>query len=393
MLKRFFQISLTLVLPLLAGCNMVVMSPSGDIAAQQRDLIVVSTVLMLLIIVPVICLSLYFAWHYRRSNVNAAYDPEWHHSTRLEVIIWAAPLAIIIALGAVTWISTHKLDPYRPLDRIDAERPIPADTRPLTVEVVALDWKWLFFYPELGIATVNELAAPVDVPISFKITASSVMNSFYIPALAGQVYAMPGMETKLHAVINKEGEFDGFSSNYSGPGFSHMRFKFHGLNQQGFDDWVARVKNQGTALNRDAYLRLEKPSEKEPVRYYASAEKDLYSAILNLCAQPGKMCMNEMMHIDMMGGAGKESAENRERLEYDNRRVERGENTNSPTHPASGEPSRSPQDPKSTVNDNGQQPMQHDMHNMPGMDMQHEGHPAPDNGGGNPAPTQLNNNN
>jgi cytochrome o ubiquinol oxidase subunit 2 len=392
MLKRLIQISTAISLPLLSGCNLVVMSPSGDIAAQQRDLIVVSTVLMLLIIVPVICLSLYFAWHYRSSNVSATYDPEWHHSTRLEVVIWSAPLAIIIALGAITWISTHKLDPYRPLDRLDAERPVPADTQPLTVEVVALDWKWLFFYPELGIATVNELAAPVDRPIQFKLTASSVMNSFYIPALAGQVYAMPGMETKLHAVINKEGEFEGFSANYSGLGFSHMNFKFHGVSQQGFDEWVAKVKNQGTTLNRDTYLKLEKPSEKEPVRYYASADRDLYKAILNLCAEPGKMCVDEMMHIDAMGGAGKESAENREKLEYDNRRVERGEMTNSPTFPASGESSRGAE-PNKTVNDNGGQPMQHDMHNMPGMEHGEQPTPAPESGGSNPAPTQLNNNN
>jgi cytochrome o ubiquinol oxidase subunit 2 len=391
-MKRLFQFSTAISLPLLAGCNMVVMSPSGDIASQQRDLIVVSTVLMLLIIIPVICLSLYFAWHYRASNEKATYDPEWHHSTRLEVVIWSAPLAIIIALGAITWISTHKLDPYRPLDRIDAERTIPQGAKPLTVEVVALDWKWLFFYPELGIATVNELAAPVDVPISFKITASSVMNSFYIPALAGQVYAMPGMETKLHAVINKEGEFKGFSANYSGSGFSHMTFKFHGLNQQGFDEWVGRVKSQGTALNRDAYLKLEKPSEAEPVRYYASAEKDLYKAVLNLCAQPGKMCMDEMMHIDAMGGAGKESYENREKLEYDNRRVERGEMTNAATSPATGAPARG-EAPDHTVNDNGGQPMQHDMHNMPGMDSGEQSPPAAESGGSNPAPTQLNNNN
>ena len=143
------------ILPLffmLAGCNLVVMSPSGDIAMQQRDLIIVSVLLMLLIIIPVICLTLFFAWRYRQSNTSATYDPEWHHSTRLEVVIWSAPLAIIIVLGAITWITTHKLDPYRPLDRIDAERTIPADVKPLTVQVVALDWKWLFFYPELGIA-------------------------------------------------------------------------------------------------------------------------------------------------------------------------------------------------------------------------------------------------
>ncbi|MHC2302426.1 cytochrome o ubiquinol oxidase subunit 2 [Rhizobium mongolense] len=391
-LMKFSRLLSVLPLFMLAGCNLVVMSPSGDIANQQADLILVSTFLMLLIIVPVLFLTLFFAWRYRRSNTAATYDPEWHHSTRLEVVIWSAPLAIIIALGAITWISTHKLDPYRPLDRLDAERAIPAGAKPLTVEVVALDWKWLFFYPELGIATVNELAAPVDVPINFKITASSVMNSFYIPALAGQIYAMPGMQTRLHAVINKEGEYEGFSANYSGDGFSHMRFKFHGLNQQGFDDWVARVKAQGTALNRDAYLKLERPSDREPVRYYASAEAGLYEAILNMCATPGKMCMNEMMHIDMMGGAGKESAENRKRLEYDNRHAEQGERTNAPTFPATGTPARSGQEPEGT-DSNAQQPddqpqggqtmprMQHDGHSMPGMD----------HGSGSPAQPGSNN--
>ena len=200
------------------------MNPSGDIANQQGRLIVVSTVLMLIIIIPVIALTIFFAWRYRQSNKEADYSPDWDHSTQLELAIWAAPLLIIIALGAITWISTHTLDPYRPLSRLDAERPVPAEAKPLVVEVVALDWKWLFIYPEQGFATVNEMAAPVDRPITFKITATSVMNSFFIPALAGQIYAMPGMETKLHAVINKPGEFEGFSANYSGAGFSGMRF-------------------------------------------------------------------------------------------------------------------------------------------------------------------------
>ncbi|TRL38820.1 MULTISPECIES: ubiquinol oxidase subunit II [Rhizobium] len=324
-----------LTLPLaLSGCNLVVMSPSGDIAMQQRDLILVSVALMLLIIVPVICLTLYFAWHYRRSNTTAKYDPEWHHSTRLEVVIWSAPLAIIIALGAVTWVSTHQLDPYRPLDRIDSKRPVTAETKPITIEVVALDWKWLFLYPEQGIATVNEIAAPIDTPIEFKITGSTVMNSFYIPALAGQIYAMPGMQTKLHAVMNKEGVYEGFSANYSGDGFSGMRFKFHGLSNAAFGDWVSRVKSQGSALNRDAYLKLERPSSRVPVTYYATVENGLYDAILNLCVQPGQMCANEMMHIDKMGGAGVDSEENRKRLEYDTRwAAEAGPGA---TYPATG---------------------------------------------------------
>ena len=299
---------------LLGGCDFVVMSPSGDIATQQRDLIIVSTVLMLLIIVPVIFLTLFFAWRYRQSNENARYEPDWHHSTRLEVVIWSAPLVIIIALGAVTWISTHKLDPFRPLDRIDASTPLPADVKPLKVQVVAMDWKWLFFYPDQGIATVNELAAPVNVPIDFEITSTSVMNSFYVPALAGQIYAMPGMQTKLHAVINKAGDYDGFSANYSGPGFSGMRFKFHGLSQADFDQWVSKAKSDGTALNADAYYKLEKPSISDPARQFASFDSGLYGKILNMCADPGKMCADQMMMIDAKGGSGKESQENRDKL-------------------------------------------------------------------------------
>ncbi|ABM94703.1 MULTISPECIES: ubiquinol oxidase subunit II [Methylibium] len=291
-------------LALLAGCDTVLLNPSGDIAAQQGRLIVVSTVLMLLIIVPVIVLTLLFAWRYRASNKAATYAPDWDHSTQLELVIWAAPLLIIIALGAVTWISTHTLDPYRPLQRIDAQRPVAPDTPTLTVEVVALDWKWLFIYPEQGIATVNELAAPVDVPIRFKITSSSVMNSFYIPALAGQIYAMPGMETKLHAVINRVGDYEGFSANYSGAGFSGMRFTFRGMAPQDFHRWVDATRAGRGTLDRTAYLQLEKPSEREPARRYARVAPDLYDAIVDRCVEPGTLCMKQIMALDARRGAG-----------------------------------------------------------------------------------------
>jgi cytochrome o ubiquinol oxidase subunit 2 len=293
---------------LLSGCNMVIMDPSGDVAMQQRDLIIISTILMLLIIVPVIVLTLVFAYRYRHTNTAAPYDPEWSHSTRLEVVIWAAPLTIIVALGALTWVATHLLDPYRPITRLDAARAVPVESRSLTVEVVALDWKWLFIYPDLGIATVNELAAPVDTPIDFRITASSVMNSFAIPALAGQIYAMPGMMTQLHAVINKAGVYDGFSANYSGAGFSDMNFKFHGLSQADFDKWVATVKASGSgAMDRAHYLDLVKPSIKVPVERFAGIDNGLYQAIVDQCAEPGRTCMSDMMRSDSNGGAGKES--------------------------------------------------------------------------------------
>jgi cytochrome o ubiquinol oxidase subunit 2 len=277
---RHARVLLVLPAALLAGCNLVLLHPAGAVAAQQGHLIVVSTVLMLLVIIPVMALTVLFAWRYRKSNSEATYAPDWDHSTQLELVIWAAPLLIIIALGAVTWISTHTLDPYRPLRRLDAARPVAPGTRPLVVEVVALDWKWLFIYPEQGIAVVNELAAPVDVPVTFKITASSVMNSFFIPSLAGQIYAMPGMETELHAVMNHPGHYDGFSANYSGSGFSDMRFKFHGLSAAEFQRWVESAKAGGVRLDRSGYLRLERPSENDPVRRYASVADGLYDSIL-----------------------------------------------------------------------------------------------------------------
>jgi cytochrome o ubiquinol oxidase subunit 2 len=298
MISLLARLSLFLAVILLAGCNTVLMNPSGDIANQQSHLLIVSTLLMLIIIVPVLLLTILFAWRYRKNNTSATYSPDWDHSTMLELIIWGGPLLIIIALGLITWISTHTLDPYRPLTRIDASRPVAPNTKPLTVEVVALDWKWLFIYPELGIASVNELAAPIDVPIRFKITASTVMNSFFIPALAGQIYAMPGMETSMHAVINKVGDYDGFSANYSGAGFSDMRFKFHGMKPDDFQRWVNRSKSSATMLHRADYVQLEQPSNREPVHLYSHVDSDLFHAIVNRCIAPQAVCMDAAMSGD-----------------------------------------------------------------------------------------------
>jgi len=301
----------------LGGCNMVVLDPAGDIARQQGNLILISTGLMLLIIVPVMAATVLFAWRYRAKNTEAKYDPDWDHSTQLELMIWAAPLLIIICLGALTWLSTHLLDPYRPLARTAPNTPLVKDVKPLEVNVVALDWKWLFIYPEYGIATVNELAAPLDRPIRFRITATSVMNSFYIPALAGQIYAMPGMETKLHAVANEAGEYQGFSANYSGAGFSHMRFRFKALSDGDFGEWVAQTRRGQGALDRPTYLQLERPSENVPAQRYARVDAGLFDAIVNMCVEPGKMCMHDMMRIDAKGGLGLAGIHNTRQIAYD----------------------------------------------------------------------------
>ncbi len=376
----------------LGGCNMVLMNPSGDVAVQQRNLIIASTALMLLIIVPVITATIIFAWRYRASNTEAAYAPDWHHSTQLEVLIWTAPLLIIIALGALTWISTHVLDPFREVGRIDANRTIPAGTKPIVVEAVSLDWKWLFFYPDQGIATVNELAAPVDTPIQFKITSATVMNTLFVPTLAGQIYAMAGMETKLGAVINRQGVFDGFSGNYSGAGFSRMNFKFHAFDKSGFDAWAAHVKQRGKPLDVATYQALEKPSEGVPVIYYSSVKPGLYDSILNMCVEPGKMCMSAMMAIDEKGGGRVEGGDLHDKLKYDGARTKDGNEAPGATFPASGRP------PNSAVQPQGMKPMatapeinrqktpsnDDTMHDMPGMDNMSGSKPAPSS-----APSQL----
>ncbi|PXA97929.1 ubiquinol oxidase subunit II [Nostoc sp. 3335mG] len=320
-IRRLARLSLALLsLPLIGGCShLVVLDPAGDVARQQGNLVLASTGLMLLIIIPVMALTVLFAWRYRAANKEARYEPEWDHSTQLELVIWAAPLLIIICLGALTWVGTHLLDPYRPLARTAPGKALAANDKPLEIQVVALDWKWLFIYPEQGVATVNELALPVDRQVRFRISSSSVMNSFYVPALAGQIYAMPGMETKLHAVLNNPGEYQGLSSNYSGAGFSHMRFKVTGLPADQFDAWVAGTKAQpqGGTLDRAGYLQLERPSEKEPARRFASVEPGLFDMVVNMCVDPRKMCMNEMMGIDARGGMGIASAQVMQRLSYD----------------------------------------------------------------------------
>ncbi|MCJ2088089.1 ubiquinol oxidase subunit II [Methylobacterium sp. E-005] len=294
-----------LVLPLLlGGCDMVVMNPTGDVAYQQRNLILFSVGVMLLIIVPVMVLTVLFAYRYRHGNPNKTYDPSFDHSTTLELVIWSCPLLIIIALSAVTWTSTHLLDPFRPLERVAPGVPVPADAKPLNVQVVALDWKWLFIYPDLGIATVNELALPVNVPVRFSITSTDQFNTFYAPTLAGMIYAMPTMRSELNAVLNKPGESRGYSGNYTGRGYSDMRFKLRGVEGADFDRWVADVKAAGSGLELSTLVELIKPSEKVPVMRFASVQDGLFDRAVNRCIEPGKPCMVDVMRQDMQASGG-----------------------------------------------------------------------------------------
>lgn len=289
---------------LLGGCQGAVLDPAGDVAVQQRNLLAFSTGLMLLVIVPVMVATVLFAWRYRAGNEAATYDPDFDHSTGLELLIWSVPLLIIIILGAVTWSSTHLLDPYRPLDRISANRPLAPGARHMEVHVVAMDWKWLFLYPEQGIATVNELALPIDTPVRFRITSTGQMSTFYAPAMAGMIYAMPGMRSTLHAVLNRPGDSWGYSANYTGAGHSDHRFKLRGMDRAAFDRWVAHVRG-GAPLSTATYLRLERPSEKVPALRFGQSEPDLFRRILERCVRPGAPCMSETMMRDMRRGGGK----------------------------------------------------------------------------------------
>ncbi|MBB4857566.1 cytochrome o ubiquinol oxidase subunit 2 [Novosphingobium chloroacetimidivorans] len=296
---------------LLGACQSELLDPAGDIALQQRDIIYISTALMLLIIVPVMALTVIFAWHYRAKNAQATYDPDFDHSTSLELVIWAAPLLIIICLGALTWWSTHLLDPFRPLNRISASKPIDPKAKPLVVQVVSLDWKWLFIYPEQGVASVNQLALPVDRPVRFELTSTNMMNTFYAPTLAGMIYTMPGMRSTLHAVLNKPGHYRGMSGNYSGAGFSYMNFTLDGVDQRGFDAWVARAKGSGAPLDTARFLELEKPSEKVPPMLFSGVAPGLFDRVYNRCVKPGTPCMSEMMHHGQGGpGSGMPSTRN-----------------------------------------------------------------------------------
>ena len=303
-LKRFRTAAIVALPLILAACDRAVLNPAGDVARQQRDLIYISTGLMLLIIIPVMILTVIFAWRYKRGN-KGTYDPEFDHSTSLELVIWSAPLLIIIILGALTWSSTHLLDPFRPLDRKAAVfDPNAQNEKALRVQVVSLDWKWLFIYPELGIATVNELVLPVGREVRFDITSSNMMSTFYAPTMAGMIYAMPGMQSTLHAVLDRPVSDEGFSGMYTGAGFAHHKFKLHGVPAAQFNQWVARTKASGQGLNIPTYLKLVEPTEKHPIVRYASVQGDLFRRIVERCVEPGTPCMSEVMRRDMARGGG-----------------------------------------------------------------------------------------
>ena len=275
----------------------LVLNPKGPIGADEKDLIILATVLMLIVVLPVFVLTLYFAWHYRASNTKATYAPNWSHSGRIEAVCWLVPCAIVAILSAVCWISTQRLDP---------SREIAAASKPIEVEVVSLDWKWLFIYPDLKIASVNELAFPVGTPVHFRITSGSVMNAFFIPQLGSQIYTMSAMQTQVNLLASEAGDYTGLSANFSGDGFSDMRFDAKAMSAAEFDGWVKTVRASKDSLTLASYRQLVQPSERVPVSYYGAVEPHVFHDVLNQCAD-GSLCRDDAMRFAMLqdGDAGK----------------------------------------------------------------------------------------
>jgi cytochrome o ubiquinol oxidase subunit 2 len=248
-----------------------VLDPQGPIALAERDLLLTAFGVMLIVVIPVLVMTFWFAWRYRASNTKARYAPDWSYSPVIEAVIWLVPAAIIIVLGVLVWHSTHRLDPYRPIDHTE---------RPLEVEVVALDWKWLFIYPEHGIAAVNELVFPSGRPVSLRLTSDTVMNSFSIPALAGQIYAMAGMQTRLHLIADTPGRFVGRNMQYSGSGFSDQQFDAIATSQEEFDTWVAKARGSSNPLDADAYRKLAQRSINKRVTLFSTVEPSLFDSVV-----------------------------------------------------------------------------------------------------------------
>lgn len=245
---------------------------------------------MLTIIIPLFVAIVIIAYRYRETNQDSAYAPRWEHSTKLELLIWAVPLAIVIILGAMTWIETHTLDPYSKVTHYTNGNPIPEDVKPITINVVALNWKWLFLYPQYGIATVGKMAAPVKRPIDFNLVSIDVMNSFFIPALAGQIYAMPGMQTQLKAIIDEPGKYKGISANYSGRGFNSMNFSFVAMKKDQFQQWAQRIESGQGSLTRKKFLQLAEPSVGKTVKHYSSYAEGLFADVVKQCFMADFQC-------------------------------------------------------------------------------------------------------
>lgn len=260
----------------LSACEEGILHPKGPVGAQEKQLLLEALIPMLMVITPIILLTLWFAWWFRASNARAKYRPRWEYSGYIEFSIWMIPLLVVLFLGSLAWVGAHQLDPYRPLA---------SSRKPLTVEVVAMDWRWLFIYPEQGVASFNELAVPIGTPISLRLTSATVMDSFFVPELGGQIYAMPGMETKLSLLADRAGSYRGISAQFSGDGFSDMHFQMLATDDKAFDAWIDHAKATGTRLDDSSYNLLAATRGTGGTIYYSSITPDLFAHAMNIATR------------------------------------------------------------------------------------------------------------
>jgi cytochrome o ubiquinol oxidase subunit II len=269
---RYRLLILALIGPALGGCTEGVLDPKGPIASAERLILFNSLGIMLAIVIPTILATLAVAFWFRESNRRASYLPDFEYSGRLELLIWSIPAMTVLLVGGVAWVGAHDLDPRKAID---------TTVKPVTVQVVSLDWKWLFIYPEQGIASVNHLTVPVGTPISLELTSSTVMNSFFVPQLAGQIYTMSGMMTRLQLQADHPGTYSGLSAMFSGEGFADMRFTVEAVPNDGFSQWVTHARNTGPVLDAKAYADLAKPSTAVAPSTYREVAPDLFGGIVN----------------------------------------------------------------------------------------------------------------
>jgi len=274
--------------------NVAVLNPKGVIADQQRNLFIFTILLSIVVVVPVFIMLGMFAWKYRDTNPKkATYTPDWSGDSLLETIWWGIPCAIILVLSVITWQTSHSLDPFKPLQ---------SNVKPVNVQVVSLQWKWLFIYPDLGVASVNQLEMPVNTPINFKLTSDAPMNSFWIPNLGSQIYTMNGMSTQLHLMADSTGDYKGSSANISGEGFADMAFTARVTKQADFDNWVAGAKNS-QALTADSYADLAKPSTLKQPLTYVLKDQNLYNNIVMKYMTPNMSMSAESAQDKHTGGS------------------------------------------------------------------------------------------
>jgi cytochrome o ubiquinol oxidase subunit 2 len=262
----------------LGGCKDGILSPIGPIGEAERVILFDSLAIMLAIVVPTVIATLVFAWWFRASNPRATYLPNWSYSGRLELLVWSVPALVVLFLGGIAWIGSHDLDPARPLS---------STTKPLDVNIVALDWKWLFVYPQQGVASINELVVPAGTPLRFRITSASVFNVFFVPGLGSQIYAMNGMVTTLNLQADKPGTYPGLSAHFSGDGFSNMAFNLQAVSQDQFEGWVAATRQTGPRLDEAAYRTLLRQSLDARPTTYREVQPGLFDAITMQKLPPG----------------------------------------------------------------------------------------------------------